>query len=106
MSKRETADMETTVLGIPCGVVVDSYSAPRPAYIGKFPGAGFGDAEPPEPEEIEWHLIDRKGYRADWLAERMTDADCRDVESELLQLRAERIEEDKMEAALSRMEDR
>jgi hypothetical protein len=106
MSKRETADIETEVRGIPCGVVVDGYSAPRPAYIGNFPGAGFGDAEPPEPEEIEWHLVDRKGYRADWLAEKMTDSDCREVEDLLLTERAERIEENKMEAAISRMEER
>jgi hypothetical protein len=106
MSKRETADVETEVRGIPCGIVVDGYTPGRPMHISKFPGAGYGDAEPPEPEEIEWHLIDRKGYRADRLAEKMTDDDCREVEDLLLTERAERIEENKMEAAISRMEER
>jgi hypothetical protein len=106
MSKRETADVETEVRGIPCGIVVDSYTAPRPAYIGKFPGAGFGDAEPPEPEEIEWHLVDRKGYRADWLESKLNEQDERDIEDYLAQVRAERIEEEKADAAISRMEER
>jgi len=106
MSKRETADVETDVRGIPCGVVVDCYTPGRPMHISKFAGAGFGDAEPPEPEEIEWHLIDRKGYRADWLESKLSEQDEREIEDWLAQVRAERIEEAKTEAAISRMEER
>lgn len=87
MSKRETPDVETEVRGIPCGIVVDSYTPGRPGYIGKFPGAGFGDAEPPEPEEIEWHLVDRKGYRAHWLEERLTESQEQDITDWLLEQR-------------------
>jgi len=35
-------------------------------------GTGFGDAEPPEPEVFEFHLMDRKGYPAKWLEAMLT----------------------------------
>ncbi len=84
---RHTPDMETTVRGIPCGVVVSYYSPPRPMAIT---GWGFGDAEPPEPEEIEWFLIDRKGYRADWLEAKMSERDRGEITSELSEARKRR----------------
>jgi hypothetical protein len=35
-------------------------------------GTGFGDADPPEPEEFEFRLLDRKGYPANWLESKLT----------------------------------
>ena len=60
------ADFETTVCGIPCGVVIDSYT----------PGDdGNGIDCPPEIEEFEYTIIDRSGYRADWIEKKMNSKD-------------------------------
>ena len=69
--KRLCADFETTVAGIPCGVVITSYSGARPWRQHTFSGAGPGDCDPPEYEEVEWLLVDSKGYPAGWLEEKM-----------------------------------
>ena len=79
----ECPHFETVVCGIPCGVVVDTYSAPRPWRQHTFRGAGPGDCDPPEPEGMEWHLIDRTGYRAEWLERKMNANDVADLESEI-----------------------
>ena len=85
MSKREIADMETTVKGIPCGVVIENYSPAKPWRQYVFPGAGPGDCSIPEPMELEFYLLDRKGYRADWLLDRMTAKEVYNLENEILE---------------------
>lgn len=60
--------MKTRVAGIPCIVNVTRYSP-------EIPGRAFGppeDCSPDEPEEFEWELLDRKGYRAKWLEAKLT----------------------------------
>ena len=69
--KRLCADFETTVAGIPCGVVITSYSGARPWRQHTFSGAGPGDCDPPEYEDVEWRLVDSKGYPAAWLEDKM-----------------------------------
>lgn len=63
---------QTKVAGIPCKCQVIGYSMGSPMRIT---GTGFGDAEPPEPEDFEFTLLDRKGYPAPWLAKKITPAD-------------------------------
>lgn len=65
---RYEADVDLRVSGIPCGAVITNYIAGVPMLIT---GSGFGDAEPPEPEEVEFFLIDRKGYPAKWLEKKV-----------------------------------
>ena len=89
MSKREIADMVTTVKGIPCGVVIESYSPGRPWRQYVFPGAGPGDCSIPEPMELEFYLLDRKGYRADWLQDRMTGDDVMQLADQIEEQRRE-----------------
>ena len=60
------------VAGIPCKVKVLSYSEELPMRIT---GWGYGDADPPEPEEFEFELLDRKGYPARWLENKLTEDD-------------------------------
>jgi len=72
--------LETTIQGIPCHIEVTRYDPGAPMVIT---GSGFGDAEPPEPEEIEWRVLDRKGYRAQWLEDKMTEQDEREIDREL-----------------------
>ena len=65
-------EFNTKVCGIPCMVVVTLYRKAIPIRIY---GSGFGDCNPPEPEEFEFHLLDRKGYPAKWLEDKLTPAD-------------------------------
>jgi len=82
MSNREVADFTTTVSGIPCGVVIDSYTHAKPWKQHTFPGAGPGDCDPPEEADVIWHLVDRKGYYAEWLTNKLTFDDCSRIEAE------------------------
>ena len=64
-------EFHTKVCGIPCIVKVTSYHKAEPMRIY---GSGYGDCDPPEPEEFEFHLLDRKGYPAKWLECKLTPA--------------------------------
>ena len=59
----------TRVAGIPCQCLVYSYEEAIPMRIT---GTGYGDADPPEPEEFEFRLLDRLGYPAQWLERKLT----------------------------------
>ena len=75
------------VSGIPALAVVRYYQPPRPWRQHVFPGAGPGDCDPPEYEDIEWDLYDRRGYPAPWL-ERLLDGS--ETEQVLEAVRGER----------------
>lgn len=62
----------TQVSGIPCLCQVLSYSPERPMIIT---GSGFGDAEPPEPEDFDFELLDLNGRPARWLEKKLTEED-------------------------------
>lgn len=77
-----------SVSGIPAIAKVEEY---RPGDPGRLTGPPER-CYPPEPEEVEYTLHDRKGYPAPWL-EQM--ADERDVERQIL----DQIHERQREAA-------
>lgn len=56
------ADFTTRIDGIPCGIKIDSI---------------YEDWDFPERRwpVVEFTVLDRKGYVADWLANKMTDSD-------------------------------
>ncbi len=58
---------DTQIEGIPCICKVTYYSPAKPMT-----GSGYGDCDPPEEEEFDFEILDRKGYRAHWL-ERKVD---------------------------------
>ena len=60
-----------SINGIPCQCEVLTYRKAVPMRIW---GSGMGDCDPPEPEEFEFQLLDRKGYPAKWLEAKLTDA--------------------------------
>jgi len=60
---------DTRVAGIPCQCMVTTYWPPQPMRIT---GSGWGDADPPEPEVFEFRLMDRRGYPARWLEDKLT----------------------------------
>lgn len=55
-------DFMTVVSGIPCGIVVTSLTEGRCNTWGH-----PDNQEPDEPGEIEFVVVDHKGYEADWL---------------------------------------
>lgn len=63
---------DTTISGIPCKCFVHAYSPPKPM---KVIGPGFGDALPPEEEEFQFTIQDRKGCSAPWLERKLEDSD-------------------------------
>lgn len=60
---------ETKLNGIPCICNVLTHI---PYIHMRITGTGFGDAEPPEEEYIEFEILDRKGYQAPWLEKYLT----------------------------------
>ena len=66
---KQAANFETTVAGIPCGVVVTYY------FID------HGDDG--EYVERDWFLVDRKGYKANWLESKLTEQEERRISYEI-----------------------
>ena len=62
----------TRISGIPCQILVQHLTQPKPMCIY---GIGMEDANPPEPGEFEFEVLDRKGYKAAWLANKLKDGD-------------------------------
>lgn len=75
---------ESRVAGIPCQIEVTHYSEDRPMRVT---GSGFGDADPPEPEEFLFTVLDRKGYPAPWLEQKLTATDASRIKREYLSTR-------------------
>jgi hypothetical protein len=83
--------IECTISGIPGKAALVSY------YQG-FPGTYW---EPPEPEEAEFVILDRKGYLAEWLENKMSEDEARKIEKQFI----ETIADNKADAEISRYED-
>lgn len=64
--------------GIPAGVVVTMYSPGTNKMITS------RSEQPNDPEELEFDLVDRKGYEARWLERRLSRDDWRDIENQVL----------------------
>ena len=63
---------DTKIAGIPCQCKVLDYSPYVPMSIT---GSGMGDCDPPEYECFEYEILDRKGYKASWLENKLTAYD-------------------------------
>ena len=62
----------TRISGIPCQVAVYCTAPPEPMRVY---GPNMEDASPAEPGEYEIEVFDRKGYKAPWLANKLSDDD-------------------------------
>lgn len=71
---------EVTVLGIPALATITRYDPGKDAMMPTPNSPG----EPPEGAEIEWDLWDVHGYRADWLFDRMSNADLEQLDDHLM----------------------
>lgn len=76
------SNLQTRISGIPCQIEVTSY---YPATSMKW--YRNGDCAPPEDEEIEFRVLDRKGYPASWLERKMDEEDRIRIEKELLAMK-------------------
>ena len=68
-------------MGIPALAKVTYYA---PAAAGYYPVGNMRANEPAEPAEVEVELYDRKGYRAKWLEDNMTEDQYLEVEQQVL----------------------
>lgn len=71
--------MDTRISGIPCQVLITCYYPARPANFRGSPDRWT----PPEPEEISFQVLDRRGRPAPWLEAKLDEQDRRRIEDEL-----------------------
>ena len=75
---RHNPIIDTTIAGIPCKVEVTHYFVQKP--LG--PRAD-SDLDCYGYTDIEYLVLDRRGYPAAWLAEKMDDRDVEQLENEI-----------------------
>ena len=71
--------MQTRISGIPARIEVLSFIPWRPARL-----YGHPDSWAPAEGEIEWVVCDSKGRPAPWLEKKLTPAERRRIEGELI----------------------
>lgn len=75
---KHTPDFSTTVCGIPCGVIIESFTDVKPDYTSwASPEDYYGYTK------SEWFIVDRKGYRAEWLENKMSQNDRDEINAEV-----------------------
>lgn len=72
------AEIPFSICGIPCLIGVESYFSGAP-FVGSAWNCDsdidyYGD------EEMDWIILDRKGYRAEWLEKKLTASMEEDVQ--------------------------
>ena len=76
--RKNTAFMfATKIAGIPCNIDVTHYTVVKPNY-----NTWDSDLDYYGYTEFEFVVYDRKGYRAAWLAKKLTDDDLERIENE------------------------
>lgn len=79
--KRYCADFDSTVAGIPCGIKVDSVEV----HQGNYSLSAACPDEYHGYQDIEFTVLDSKGYPAPWLQAKLTNADTARIEGEILE---------------------
>ena len=74
-----TYDFDTTVQGIPCGVVVTHYLD----VPGSFSRNAASDVDYYGFTECDWHIVDRRGRKAEWLERKLSEEDERRISKEV-----------------------
>lgn len=74
-------EFEIRVCGIPAIARVTFYRPGSPGYLSGPPEYCY----PPEPTELEWVVLDRRGRPAPWLERKLTDAERVRIERELIE---------------------
>ncbi len=68
---KKQATFNSTLQGIPCGILVTRYTPMRPGRYSGPPEFCYEDELP----EMDFEVLDRHGYPASWLEEKLTDDD-------------------------------
>ena len=68
---KKTATFNSKIQGIPCGILVTRYT---PMSLGRYTGPPEFCYED-EPAEMEFEVLDRYGYQANWLDKKLSDDD-------------------------------
>lgn len=71
--------MNTRVCGIPAMIEITSFAPYRCCKRGH-----IDNWLPDELPEIEWHILDRRGRPAAWLERKLSPADRRRIEADLI----------------------
>lgn len=69
---------ESTIAGIPCQIEIENFQPIIPAKLSGPPE----DCYPEEGGEVEYSVLDRRGYPAPWLERKLTRADEQRIEQE------------------------
>jgi len=75
------AQVPVQVKGIPAQIGVISFSSVR----GSFSYSAPSDLDYFGYTEMEWELLDRKGYLANWLDKKLSDVDRNELDQEVIQ---------------------
>jgi len=70
---------DSHIQGIPCQIEITRYTPPERKIVTRT------TIDPPDPGELEWQVLDRKGYRAQWLENKMTRDDELRIDNEAAQ---------------------
>ena len=89
-SRKLSVDLTTTIQGIPCGIHVDSYVNVAP-FMGS-PWECYSDLDYYGYIEIEYTILDRKGYPAKWLEAKLTPDDDERIQREIIQYKENQFE--------------
>ena len=83
MQRRKcVSDFDTRISGIPCGILVGKVDITK--------GTHSSNASCPEEfyggSEIEFQVLDSRGYSAPWLEKKLTHADVAQIESAIIDM--------------------
>lgn len=79
------AELETYVSGIPCLIGVHNFLS-----VPGNPSTWDSDWDYYGYTEMDWEILDRKGYKADWLQRKLTKEDESRIEQEIIDFFADR----------------
>ena len=79
--RKQHADFHTRISGIPCLIRVGRVDIIKGTYSSSAscPDEFYGSSE------IEFNVLDCRGYRAPWLEKKLTPADVARIESEVIE---------------------
>lgn len=89
-SKAVAGDMDTTIAGMPCQIVVTTSNSVKGSYSHDAPS----DWDYYGYDEFEFDVYDRKGYPAPWLEKKMTDKDYARIKDEWFSQQGDRDDYD------------
>lgn len=94
------AVINTRVHGIPCRIGVTDYEPFVPAYTDGPPEL----CTPEEPGLEGWEILDRRGRLAQWIMDKMSEADDFRIGDEIVAYMQGRTDDAAVEAALDRLD--